>query len=261
LNTYLALSELGQNIFDSLLDGSRTVSSGDVSQGGEREIVADFASLFTDESLPHKAASGVVREGEVDGLIEELLELLLVALCGFTSATDNRDTGLIGNPLCLPFKDRLLDARRLAHVILFGLLLSLLLLFLGRPHLLRLVDVHDGGFKFLGYDKDHSDHLIGFGFTRGKVTLDVLGAHIEDDRFSLASNSAHNLGLTSAGRSIEQEGAHMFGDTVAHQFRAEREDDVLSDELANERHAGIAGGKVGIVEHGVNVVELSDEVS
>ena len=41
------------------------------------EVSLQFTTVLLDEYLPHEATSGVIREGEVDGLVEELLELLL----------------------------------------------------------------------------------------------------------------------------------------------------------------------------------------
>lgn len=41
---------------------------------------------------------------------------------------------------------------------------------------------------------------------------------------------------------------------------AEREDDVLSYKLSNQRHAGIVGCFFDIVQHRVDVIELTKEV-
>ena len=149
-------------------------------QRGEREVVSEFASLFHNEGLPHEATRGVVREGEVDCLVKELLELLLVALSRLAGAANDRDAGLVGNPLGLPLEDRLLDARGLAHIVFLRLLLTLLLFLLRRPYFLRLIDVNDRRFKLLGHHEHHGDHLVGFGFTRSEVAVDVLRAHVED---------------------------------------------------------------------------------
>ena len=44
-----------------------------MSQGGEREVLANLASCLADEGAPHHASGLVVGEGEVDSLLEELL--------------------------------------------------------------------------------------------------------------------------------------------------------------------------------------------
>lgn len=60
-----------------------------VRQGGERELGPELSTELLNEGLPHKAASGIVREREVEGLVEELFELLLTARVRLTCAADD----------------------------------------------------------------------------------------------------------------------------------------------------------------------------
>jgi len=90
--------------------------------------------------------------------------------------------------------------------------------------------------------------------------VNILRAHVKNDRLSLAGNCAYNLGLSSAGGPIEKERTNMFGKTLAHKLGTEGEDNVFGDELADKSHTGVSRPKVDVVKHGVDVVEFSNKV-
>lgn len=79
----------------------------------KREVNLQSAATLHDEGLPHKAASRVVREGEVNGFVEEFFKVFLVSFVRLTSARNNRDAGLIRYPLCAPFSKCFLQAHGL----------------------------------------------------------------------------------------------------------------------------------------------------
>jgi len=107
------------------------------------EVVFKETAKLVNKCLPHKAARRVVREWEVESLVEELLEFLLAALVWLGRARDNGDTCLVSDPLGSPLGECFLDTFGVAHIIFLCLALSLLLLFLRWPNLLGLIDVDD----------------------------------------------------------------------------------------------------------------------
>ena len=111
----------------------------DVREGAQRELGLELPAQLLDEGLPHEAARRVVGEGEVDSLVEELLEIFLAAGVGLTRAADNGNARLVVEELGLPLGEGLLDPLRRVRVLLR--FLALLALLLRRPDLLRLVDV------------------------------------------------------------------------------------------------------------------------
>ena len=225
------LSELGEHVLACLLDRTSRVALGDVSERTELEVRLDLASSALDEDLPHEATGGVVREWEVDRLVEELFEFLLRTFLGLTRATDDGDSGLVGDPLGLPLGQRLLDPRGILGVVLLGLLLSLLLLFLGGPDLLALVDVDERRRVLFGGNHDHGDHLVTLLLLICEHSLDTQGTDVEDDRASLGRDGTHDQTLASAGGTVEEEGAHVFGESLPDEGRAQGEDDILCDQL------------------------------
>ena len=115
------------------------------------------------EGLPHLAARSVIREGEVNGTVEELLKVFLRPVVRLTGTPDDGDECLIIDPPFLPLVERLLNAVRISHVVLFGFFTLLALLFLGGPDTFTLVNVDDARLvSFCGLH-DHSDHLFCLG--------------------------------------------------------------------------------------------------
>jgi hypothetical protein len=70
----------------------------------QREVNLEFASELAYKGLPHKSARCVIREGEVNGFIEELFEFLLVTFLRLTCATNDCDTSIFSYPLSSPFR-------------------------------------------------------------------------------------------------------------------------------------------------------------
>ena len=58
--------------------------------------------LLLNEHFPHPTARRIVREGEIDRPIKELLKVLLTPLMHFIRAADNSDSGIICYPLLSP---------------------------------------------------------------------------------------------------------------------------------------------------------------
>jgi hypothetical protein len=73
-------------------------------------------------------------------------------------------------------------------------------------------------------------------------------------------NRAYNLSFACSGRSIKQEGAHELREALAHEQRAKWENNILGDELSDQGHGGIIGRLCDIVQHRVNIVELTNKI-
>lgn len=144
---------------------------------------------------PHESPRGVVGEGEVDLLVEELLEVLLRALLHGRGAPNNRDPCGVLHELgaLLPLGQHLLYSCRVVRVggfQLFGPLLALLFLLLGWPRTLTLVDVDYGWLVLLGDDHGHGhQNLVAISFS--ELALDVDGTQVEEHRVSLGDASSH----------------------------------------------------------------------
>ena len=52
----------------------------------------------------------------------------------------------------------------------------------------------------------------------------------------------------------------MFGEPLSHKKTSKREDYILCDKLADQRHRWIIWGVLDVVKHRVDVVELANEV-
>jgi len=173
LNSYLRLSELGQHILAGALDAARRVARRNVCKRGEWEIRLQLAAQLEDEGLPHQSARRVVGEGEVKVLVEELLELLLVAFVGLRCARHDRDARLVGDPLGAPLAKRLLNTVGVGHVVLLGLLLTLLLFLFGGPDLFCFIDVDQRWLVLFGTDHYHGNHLLGVCFAGVELTVNI----------------------------------------------------------------------------------------
>lgn len=142
ISTYLASAELREHVLAGALDRAGRVTSRDVGQRAQWEVRLQLSAKLSDERLPHQTARCVVGEGEVNSLVEELLEFLLVAFMGLRSARHDRDASLVRDPLSAPLAQGLLDTIGVGLIVLLGLLLTLLLLFLGWPDLFSLINVN-----------------------------------------------------------------------------------------------------------------------
>jgi len=81
-----------------------------VREGAQREIGLELAAQLRDEGLPHETARRVVREGEVDRTVEELLDLLLVTFLGLRRAGQDRNALVISHKLLLPLSKSIIDS-------------------------------------------------------------------------------------------------------------------------------------------------------
>ena len=86
---------LSKYLLAGLADRATGISMRDVSQGTQREIWAEFATELINEGLPHESPGCVIGEGEVNGLIEELFEVLLGTSIRLTGAADDSDAAAL----------------------------------------------------------------------------------------------------------------------------------------------------------------------
>ena len=115
-----------------------------MSKGAQWEVRLELTLVLLDEVSPHQPSCSVIWEGEVDGLGEELFEILLGSLLWLRCTTDNRDTSLVVDELRVPLLKRLLDSCWVSRVDL--LLLSSLLftaLFLTRPNFFTFININN----------------------------------------------------------------------------------------------------------------------
>ena len=163
-------------------------------QCAQLEVSINETIKAFDEGLPHKTACRVIREGEVDGSVEELLELYLGAFVRLTRAADDRDSCLISNPLRSPLLESTFDPVWILHIILLlstSRLPALALRLLRCPDLLGLVDVDEGWGVLLGSCHYQSDHLLTIFSVTVVNALDAGRAQIEDNRASLCGDCPH----------------------------------------------------------------------
>lgn len=198
----------------------------------EREVGVDLASALLDESLPQQSTSSVIGEGEINGTVEELFEILLTSLERHAGTSNDCDTGFIGDPLSLPFVHGLLDTVRVGHVVLLGLLRSFTLLLFTREYLFALINIDDSRCVGFGSFHDHRHHLLSLSLG-GILSKSHNRRKVEDQRFGLGSTSSDHQGLSSAFRSVEQDGPHVGRVSLSYQLRAKREDNVLNHQLAD----------------------------
>ena len=85
------------------------------------------------EASPHEPSGGIIREWEVNGLVEELKEILFRAFLRLTGTSYDGDPGLFINELGLPFRQSFLNSCRIRPIT------ALLFLSLALPTLLRRV--------------------------------------------------------------------------------------------------------------------------
>jgi hypothetical protein len=106
--------------------------------------LTDSTLALFDETSPHETSRRIVREWEVNGLVEEFEEVFFGALLRLAGTTYDGDSCLVGDEFTFPFGKGLLDSRRVRRIRL--LLLGALLLFaffLGWPDFVALIDVDD----------------------------------------------------------------------------------------------------------------------
>jgi hypothetical protein len=114
-------------------------------------------SLFY-KGLPHQSTRCVVREGEVNSLVEELFKVFLVAFLRLVCATDNSNSRLVSYPSFLPFKKRFLKTHWLKlHFSFSFLFLSLLLFLFGGPDFMSFININNCWLKFLSNHETHSN--------------------------------------------------------------------------------------------------------
>jgi len=75
----------------------------------QREVSLQPTLVALDEISPHQPSRGVIREGEVDRLVKELLKVLFGATLWVRSATNNGDTVLVIDKFSIPFLERLFN--------------------------------------------------------------------------------------------------------------------------------------------------------
>lgn len=199
----------------------------------QREVQFQPAAQFSDEGLPHQAPRRVVREWEINRFIEEFLELLLVTFLRFRSTGDDRNAGLVCDPLGAPLRQRLFDTLGESNVILLGLLLTTLLFLFSGPDLLSLIDVDQRRLVLFCDHEHHSNHLLSGSYVISKFAVNVHRGQIEYHRLGLVSDRADHLGLTGACRAIEEEGPHELGEPLPNEQRPKWEDNILSHKLPN----------------------------
>lgn len=78
-------------------------------QSRKWEVSSELTLETFDEVLPHESSCSILREWEVNGLLEELFEFFLRAFFGFRGATNDSDSQLISDELALPLKHGLLE--------------------------------------------------------------------------------------------------------------------------------------------------------
>jgi hypothetical protein len=175
---------------------------GYMGQRTKREFELNCSSTLFNKLLPHKAASRVVWEREIDGFVKEFLEVLFAAIVWLASTTNDCYTNFLVQKLSLPFCKSLLYTGRNIGV-LWTTSLLLFTLFLGRPYSFRLVNVYDRRLVFLCNQHDCGNHLVIAFFAARVLTINKVWRDIKYDRVSFVSNSIHNHGLSSSCRTIE----------------------------------------------------------
>jgi len=144
------------------------------------EISLHIPSTLFNKGLPEHSACGVVGEGEVNRAVKELFEVFLTSFHGQTGAPDDRNSGLIGDPLGSPLNDGLLNASRVGRVILLCLFGTLALFLFTREHFFALINIDDGRSVSLGSLHHHGDHLVTLSLTGSVLAKSGDRAQVED---------------------------------------------------------------------------------
>jgi len=130
-----------------------------------------------DEASPHEPSGGIIREWEVNGLVEELKEILFRAFLRLTRTSYDGDPGLFINELGLPFRQSFLNSRRIrpitALLFLSSSLFTFLTLLFSRPYLVTLINVNERRLILLGNDEDGGDELFFFLFGGSVLVVNV----------------------------------------------------------------------------------------
>ena len=151
-------------------------------ESAQLEVRLYSTTCILNKGLPHKTACRVIREWEVDRLVEELLKLFFGAFVGFACATNDRDPGLVIDPLRSPLGQNLLYSTRRLHVVLLASLLFLLtFLCLCWPHFLALININKRWSVFFGSNHDHGNHLLTIPSVIAEDTLNTQRTDVEDD--------------------------------------------------------------------------------
>lgn len=166
-----------QNFLASDLYAASGVTMRNVGQSTQWEFGLNDSSPLLNELLPHEAACWIVWEGEVNGFIEEFLEIFLATVVRFASAPDNGHANFLIEELCLPLCQCLLDTSR-DICILRAACLLLFAFFLCRPHSFSLVDVDNGWLIRLGNKHGCCNHFIITLLAAWVLTVNKVGGKI-----------------------------------------------------------------------------------
>lgn len=130
-----------------------------------------------DEASPHEPSGCIIREWEVNGLVEELKEILFRAFLRLTRTSYDSDPGLFINELGLPFRQSFLNSCRIrtitALLFLSSSLFTFLTLLFSRPYLVTLINVNERRLILLGNDEDGGDKLFFFLFGGSVLVVNV----------------------------------------------------------------------------------------
>ena len=156
-----------------------------MSKGTQREIGSQLAMMSFDEASPHEPSGGIIREWEVNGLVEELKEILFRTFLRLTGTSYDGNPGLFINEFGLPFRQSFLNSCRIrpitALLFLSSSLFAFLTLLFGRPYFVTLIVVNEGRLIFLGNDKDGSNKLFFFLFGRSILIINVYRTQVEQN--------------------------------------------------------------------------------
>ena len=188
-------------------------------EGAQREIGLELAAQLRDEGLPHKTARRVVREGEVDRTVEELLDLFLVTFLGLRRASQDRNALVISHKLLLPLSQSGHEACRLGHRVALACLagaLTLLFLLFGGPHALSLIDVNNGRLVLLRNHENHGDEFLTGLLGIVVLSVNISRCEVKQPRLGLVDDSAHDHSLAGTLRSVHDEAPDPLGEALAH---------------------------------------------
>ena len=126
-----------------------------MSEGTKWEVIFDLSSIFFNESLPHESSGRVVWEWEIDGLVKELLEVLVRTIFWLSSASNHGDSSFVIKELCSPLYQCLFDSNRVHWIgslefLDFRCSFLLLPLLLAREHFMNFINIDDTWLIVLG---------------------------------------------------------------------------------------------------------------
>ena len=203
-------SIVGENLLACFPNATSWVALGNVGQRTERKVWAQSSPELFHEVAPHESSRWVVREREVNLLVEELFELFFWALLGVACAADNGYTSFVIYKLSSPLTQRLLDSFGVRRIRLFLLsLLSFFTLLFGWPYFLTLIDVDYRWLELFGCHHHRSYHYIFF-FLSLVNRFNVYRTQVKKNRVCFSNACSDNQCFSCTCGSIKKEGPYML---------------------------------------------------